>query len=263
MTTNRPLALVTGASSGIGAAFARRLATDGWDLVVVARRRDRLEELAAELRSADVEVLEADLAADAGVSKVCARAAERPLSLLVNDAGLAHYMPFVELPAQKAGELVRVNVLAPTLLARAALPGMVERGKGALVNVSSLLAFSGAASNPALPKRAVYAATRAYVVTFSQLLASELVGTGVKVQALCPGAVRTEFHTRQGIDLSSHPRLEPEQVVAASLAGLEQGELICAPTLEDASAIERRNQAELGVLVGTRQSTLARRYQAG
>jgi short-subunit dehydrogenase len=265
MTTNRPLALVTGASSGIGASFAKRLASEGYDLVVVARRRDRLEELASGLSGASVEVLEADLGTDAGVAKVCARASaqsgERPLTMLVNNAGLAHYMPFVELPADKAEELVRVNVLAPTLIARAAVAGMVARGKGTIVNVASLLAFSAGADFPGLPKRAVYAATRAYVVTFSQILAAELAGTGVRVQALCPGVVRTEFHTRQGMDLSGRPRAEPDDIVTASLASLELGELVCAPTIDDAEAAERVNKVGLAMMAGAQQTVLAKRYQ--
>lgn len=260
MTTNRPLALVTGASSGIGASFATRLARDGYDLIVVARRRDRLEALAATAPQAAFEIVEADLGTADGLAAVCRRAAERPLAMLVNNAGLAHYMPFVELPPDKAEELMRVNVVAPTLIARAALPGMVARGAGAIVNLASLLAFSGPAQIPTLPKRAVYAATRAFVVTFSQVLAAELAGTGVRVQALCPGVVRTEFHTRQGMDLSFLPRMEPDDVVTASLAGLAAGEIICVPALEDAGALDRLTQSQLGVLPAAQKTTLASRY---
>ncbi len=260
VSRSRPLALVTGASSGIGASFARRLGADGYDLIVVARRRDRLEELASSVAGAHVEVLEADLGTDEGVARVCARAAEQPLTMLVNNAGLAHYMPFAELPPAKAQELLRVNVLAPTLIARAALTGMVERGQGSIVNLASLLAFSGRADFPGFPKRAVYAGTRAYIVTFSEVLATELAGTGVRVQALCPGVVRTEFHTRQGMDLSARPRMDPDDVVTASLAALELGELVCAPGLEDAGAVARLHQAELAVLSASQQVTLAERY---
>jgi short-subunit dehydrogenase len=258
---DRPLALVTGASSGIGEAFAKRLARDGWDIVAVARRRDRLEALATALSPAKVEILEADLGTDAGVARVAACAAEKPLAMLVNNAGLAHYMPFVDLPEEKASELVRVNVLAPTMIARAALPGMVKRGKGTLVNVSSLLAWSGAANFPGFPKRAVYAATRSYVVTFTEILANELAGTGVRVQALCPGVVKTEFHTRQGMDLSSRPRMEPDDVVQASLAGLELGEIVCVPPLDDAEAVKRVHEASGGVLKAAQNMKLADRYR--
>jgi short-subunit dehydrogenase len=122
------LALVTGASSGIGRAFAQRLAADGYDLVVTGRRLDRLEELAATLTSVNVEPMTADLSTDEGVDAIAALCATQPLAMLVNNAGIAHYMPFAELPADKASELVHVKVAAPAMLARAAVPGMIARG---------------------------------------------------------------------------------------------------------------------------------------
>ena len=131
----RRLALVTGASSGIGRAFALRLGAQGYDLVAVGRRRDRLDELVALLPDATVRVVVADLGTDAGVDTVAAVCAAAPLDLLVNNAGVAHYMPFAELPADKARELLHVKVVAPTMLARAAAPGMATRGGGAIVNV--------------------------------------------------------------------------------------------------------------------------------
>ena len=140
------LAMVTGASSGIGEAFAERLAESGWNLVLVARRRDRLEHVAARLMSAhgvSARVVEADLADSGQLDALCAEVAETPLDMLVNNAALAHYMPFSELPAGPARELVQLNVLAPVLLTRAVLAGMTERGRGAVINVASLLAFSG------------------------------------------------------------------------------------------------------------------------
>ena len=139
----RRRALVTGASSGIGQAFAERLARDGYDLIVVARRRDRLEALARRLSpesSVSVEVLSADLSRDDGIAMVESRIARAPeLDLLVNNAGFGAYMPFVELPPERAAELIRLQVLAVTLLSRAALPAMVARGSGAVINVSSRL----------------------------------------------------------------------------------------------------------------------------
>jgi uncharacterized protein len=123
------LALVTGASSGIGRAFAQRLAADGYDLVVTGRRRDRLEELAATLTSVKVEPVTADLATGEGVDAIAAVCAAQPLTMLVNNAGVAHYMPFAELPADKARELVHVKVAAPAMLTRAAVPGMIARGE--------------------------------------------------------------------------------------------------------------------------------------
>jgi short-subunit dehydrogenase len=180
--------------------------------------------------------------------------------MLVNNAGLGRYMPFLELPPEGASELVEVMAHAPVRLSRAALPGMVERGSGAVVNLASMLAFSRSVRGP-LPKRAVYAATRSFIVTFSQLLAGELEGTGVQVQALCPSVVRTEFHERQGLDLSDRPRMRPEDVVGASLKGLELGEVVCCPGVEDASALGRLDELEAEVYGGAMRSETAERYR--
>ena len=140
------LAVVTGASSGIGRAFALRLGAEGYNLVAVGRRRDRLEQLVATLHGIEVRPVVADLGTDAGVETVANVCATEPVTMLVNNAGVAHYMPFVELPADKATELLHVKVVAPTMLARAAAPGMVARGQGTIINVSGMLAFSGPAS---------------------------------------------------------------------------------------------------------------------
>ncbi len=201
-TTNRPRALVTGASSGIGAAFAERLARDQYDLIVVARRRDRLSELAQRLQETHhihVEVMAIDLARPDELRTVEQRISEdAALEFLINNAGFGGYMPFTTLDPDRAEELIHVQVLAVTRLTRAALPGMIARGHGAIINVSSRLAFTGSLASPPLPKRAVYAATKAYINTFTQILHDELQGTGVKVQALCPGVVATEFHEKSG-----------------------------------------------------------------
>ncbi|MGZ4631174.1 MAG: SDR family NAD(P)-dependent oxidoreductase [Actinomycetes bacterium] len=261
-----PTALVTGASSGIGRAYAERLAADGYDLVLVARRRERLDELAAALETTHgvaVEPVVVDLAEADAVAALADRLMSSPVDLLVNNAGLAHYMPFTELPAAKARELIDVNVTAPVLLAQAVLPGMVAQGSGAIINVASLLAFSGAATGPMLPQRAVYAATKAFLVAHTQILAGELVDTGVRVQVVCPGVVRSEFHSRQGLDLSAVPRMEPDQVVNASLADLARGVVVSIPGLPDESAVTRYNEAA-GALSGVARATeLPERYSAG
>lgn len=139
-----------------------------------------------------------------------------------------------------------LNVLAPVRLIRAALPGMVQRGRGTVVSIASQLVFSAAIDNPQLPQRVVYTATKAFLFTLIRLLAAELQGTGVRVQVVCPGVVRTEFHSRQGIDMSHRPRLEPEQVVQASLQGLNLGEVVCAPSLEEAERLQRHRDAPAG-----------------
>ena len=224
---NKPYryALITGASSGIGAAFADRLARDKCELIIIARRVGRLETLARILRekySARVEVLQADLSDRAQLKSVEDRVSHEPaLDLIVNNAGFGGYQPFVNLEPDKADELIRLQITAVTRLTRAVLPAMVSNKKGAIINVSSRLAFSGSLTAPSLPKRAVYAGTKAFVNAFTQILSAELAGTGVKVQALCPGVVRTEFHERMGMDSSRIPAsmvMKPEDVVEASLA---------------------------------------------
>jgi short-subunit dehydrogenase len=189
---------VTGASAGIGEAFARNLAADGVDLVLVARRADRLEQLAASLRSpvCRVEVLAADLADPADLERVAARVAdvEAPVDLLVNNAGFGTFGSFWELPIDRELAEIDTNVSALVRLTHAALARMVGDGRGAVLNVSSV------AGNQPGPGDAVYAATKAFVTSFSEGLAEEVRGTGVSVTALCPGLTTSEFHEVARID---------------------------------------------------------------
>ncbi|MDT8914714.1 SDR family NAD(P)-dependent oxidoreductase [Amycolatopsis sp. PS_44_ISF1] len=254
------LALITGATSGIGRAFAERFAAEGYDLVVVGRRRERLAEFAAAHPRVEVRPVAADLATDEGIDAVAGICAAEPLDVLVNNAGVAHYKPLAELPAAEARELLGVKVLAPTLLARSAVAGMQERGRGTIVNVAGMIAFSGPAPHSQMPRRAVYAGTLAHLVALSQTLAAELEGTGVRVQVVCPGVVATEFHERQGLDLGAVPRMSAEDVVTASLRGLELGEVVCAPGVEDASLLDRVFQADLAAF-GGQSPELAGRYR--
>jgi uncharacterized protein len=255
------LALVTGASSGIGKAFAQRLAADGYDIVAVGRRLDRLEELKASLSDVTVRVLAADLSTDEGVDTVADVCASQPLTMLVNNAGVAHYMPIAELPADRARELVHVKVVAPTMLTRAAVAGMTARGQGTIINVAGMLAFSGPAPPGQLPRRAVYTGTLAHLVAMTQVLHEELAPAGLRVQVLCPGVVATEFHERQGLDLSAVPRMSAEDVVTASLRGLELGEVVCAPGVEDAALLAAVSVADLAAF-GAQRPELAARYRA-
>ncbi len=259
MTT--PLALVTGATSGIGKAFAERLAADGYDLIVVGRRKDRLEEFAAAHPEVKVTAVTADLSTDDGIDSVGEHCASQPLTMLVNNAGVAHYMPLAELSAGQARELVKVKVLAPAMLSRAAVSGMIERGAGAIVNVAGMIAFSGPAPSSVMPRRAVYGGTLANSVAFSQLLHAELEGTGVKVHVVCPGVVATEFHTSQGMDLSAVPRMSAEDLVTGALRGLEIGEVVSAPGVEEYALLQNIFDADLAAF-GAQSPQLASRYRA-
>ena len=255
------LALVTGASSGIGAAYAKRLGELGFDLVVVGRRLERLQELSDSLPSVQVQTLVADLATDAGIDEVAEICASRPLSMLINNAGVAHYMAMADLPAEKARELVHVKTVAPTMLIQAALPGMLERGAGTIVNVAGMLAYAGPAPLGLMSGRATYTGTLALLVALTQALDEELRESPVQVQVLCPGVVATEFHERQGMDLSAVPCMAAAGVVIASLRGLELGEVVCAPGLEDTSLLEEVTRADLAAF-GAQSTQVAQRYLA-
>lgn len=263
----RPNALVTGASSGIGLAFAERLAHDQYDLILVARNRERLEALAKKLRDAehvDVQVLAADLSKPSEMLNVEKKISEEAaLELLINNAGFGGYKPFIKLEPDRAEEQINLHVVALTRLTRAALPSMIARGKGAIINVSSRLAFSGSVNEERLPKRAVYAATKAYINTFTQILNNELAGTGVQIQALCPSVVITEFHTRQGIDPTRFPAAivsKAEDVVNASLAGLRLGEVICIPGLDDPKLLDQFFASQQQMFDRTGGGNVAKRF---
>lgn len=222
--TSYQRAVVTGASSGIGEAYARALAARGTALVLVARREDRLRALAAEL-PVPVDVVVADLSAD--TTAVEAVLADGTVDLLVNNAGFGTTGRFVEVALDREDEEIRLNVLALTRLAKAALLPMVAAGRGAVVNVGSVASFSAA------PGNAVYAATKAYVLSFTEALAEELRGTGVRVQCLCPGLTRTEFQETASYGTSSSmPSFvwqTADEVVAASLAALDTGRVVVVP----------------------------------
>lgn len=221
-------ALVTGPTAGIGLAFVRALAARGHDVVLVSRDGARLESVAAELRGAygvGAEVLVADLATDTEAVEKRLRSAERPVDLLVNNAGFALGKQFLTSDIADEEYLLDVLVRAVLRLTHAALPGMVERGHGAVVNVSSTAGW--------LP-RSTYSAAKAWVTAFSEGLAPQLAGTGVRVMALAPGFVRTEFHDRAQIDMSGLPSwlwLEADALVHAALRDLDEGKTVSVPGL--------------------------------
>ena len=220
-------ALVTGATAGIGAAFARQLAGRGTDLVLVARDADRLESKAQQLRSygVQVEVLPADLADDAGCALVEARCA-LGLDVLVNNAGLGTKGDFHEVDLAHEEHLLRVNVRAVVRLTHAALPTMVARGSGAIVNVSSVAGFAPGA------RAVTYSASKAYVTNFSESLHLQYAEHGIRVLALCPGFTRTEFHSRADMDTSGVPArmwLDADEVVRTALRDLDAGKSLSVP----------------------------------
>jgi hypothetical protein len=248
--------------------FAERLAAAGHDLLLVARRRDRLEALAERLRrdtGARAEVIGADLTDRSALAELEARLAEDDtLSLLVNNAGFGGYRPFASLDPRTLDELIDIHMRAVARLTRAALPGMIRRRAGGIINVASLLALSGTLPPDPLPHRATYAAAKSFMLTFTQALAGELKDTGVRVQVCLPGRVDTEFHTLQGIDTSKlPPMMSPEDVVSGALAGLAQGEVVCVPALADAALLDRLADAQLAVFRAAVLPTpvLAQRYR--
>ncbi|MBB2911644.1 hypothetical protein FHS43_002917 [Streptosporangium becharense] len=222
-----PTALITGATAGLGAAFARRLAADGFSLVLVARDAERLASAAEELRlryGVSSEVLPADLATDEGLQKVEARLREG-VDLLVNNAGFGHPGSFLDVPVEEELRMLKLHCEAVLRLTLAALPGMKARDRGAVVNVASVAAFLAGGT---------YSASKAWVVNFSESAASELTGSRVRVMALCPGFVRTEFHRRASIDTSGIPDflwLSADDVVREAMRDLARGRRVSVPDL--------------------------------
>lgn len=224
-----PTALITGSTSGIGASFARKLAASGHDLVLASRQVGRLEQVADALRdthSVAVDVLPADLATHDGMRLVedRLRGGGRPIDLLVNNAGFTLKKPFLANDIDDEEAMLNVLVLAVMRLTHAALPGMIDRGAGAVVNVSSVAGW--------LP-RGTYSAAKAWVTSFSEGMATATAGTGVRVMALAPGFVRTEFHQRAEIDMSQisdRMWLDADQVVETALTDLRRGKVVSVPS---------------------------------
>jgi short-subunit dehydrogenase len=228
-------ALVTGASSGIGEAFARRLVADGWSVVAVARREERLRALPG-----DVEVLVADLSSGEGVAAVERRLAAGDVDLLVNNAGFGTTARLVDIEPARLQEEIDVDVVALARLTRAALPAMLERGSGAILNVSSVVSFFPT------PKMATYAGAKAFVTAFTESVAEEVRGTGVQAAVLCPGLTRTEFqdvaNEQSARNLPAFAWQSADAVVDAALAGLAAGKVVIVP-----GALNKAVVAGLGV----------------
>ncbi|WP_328915568.1 MULTISPECIES: SDR family NAD(P)-dependent oxidoreductase [unclassified Streptomyces] len=254
MTTS----LVTGATAGLGAAFVRRLAADGHGLVLVARDEQRLADSAADLRETygvEVEVLPADLATEEGIAAVEARLRDvgRPVDVLVNNAGFGNRGRFLDAPVGEDLAMLRVHCEAVLRLTTAAAEGMRERGRGFVINVASVAAF--------MP-RGTYSASKAWVVRFTEGVALELRGSGIRFLALCPGFVRTEFHQRAGMDAERLPSwawLDADKVVAAALRDLARGRVVSVPDVRYKVAVAFARHVPSG-LFGAVSTGAGRRY---
>jgi len=229
-----PIGAVTGASSGIGAVFARKLAARGYDLLLIARRKDRLDHLGAELAGAygiGAESIAADLAEDVDVESLASRLrGERRLAMLVNNAGFGVKGRFFETPVDAQDRMHRVHVMATVRLTHAALQPMIANDAGAIINVASVAAYARSEGNLS------YCATKSWMTVFTEGLHLDLQGVGshVQVQALCPGYTHTEFHDTMGVAKykpESSLWMNAEDVVEESLRGLERGKLFVVPGL--------------------------------
>lgn len=231
MSTLRPMALVTGSSSGLGECFARRLAASGTDLVLVARNREAMERLGDELadrHGARAEVMVADLAQRRDLGEVAERIRAGDVDTVVNNAGFGFYGPVVSHRADQEIGMVDVDVAAVVALSHAAMEVMVPRGSGGLLNVASVAGFA------ATPGSATYSAAKGFVLMFSEALHDEVLDAGVKVSVLCPGFTRTNFQPRAGITAAGLPSFvwaEATPVVEAGLAALRRNQAVCVPGL--------------------------------
>jgi short-subunit dehydrogenase len=214
----KPTALITGASSGIGAVFAREFAARGYDLIIAARRTDRLDELAAEITAstgAAVKVVASDLSVPNSAAKLAKAVGSAPVDVLVNNAGWGSIGPFSDEDLSSMADEINVNIIALTQLSRLFVGPMIERGRGAIVNIASTAAYQP------VPNMSVYAATKAYVLSFTEGLWGELQGTGVTALAVSPGGTATEFFDVAGGRAMAGGLMTPEQVVATTLSALD------------------------------------------
>lgn len=260
--TERPIALVTGASSGIGLMFADQLARTGHDLVLVARRHDRLADAADTLRAehgATVEVIVADLGDPDQLDIVEQRLTSDPaIDLFVNNAGFAARGPVGGLDRDDLTDMILVNVIAFSRLADAALAGMKPRGRGAIINVGSGTLFMQ------MPGNAGYGATKAFVAYFTRTMQADAKDSGVQVQLLIPGVIATEFHAVAGNDLDNFAPervMESDELVAASLCALQMREPVCIPSLPDVTDWDRYVEAETRLAPLVSRDHAAPRYR--
>ena len=258
---NKGIALVTGASSGIGAIYADRLAKRGYDLILVARNGERLSALASRIGAETgrkVETVVADLGAQADLAKVEAvLKGDRNITLLVNNAGVGGTAPLLSADVDKMQQMIDLNVTALMRLTYAAVPGFVARGGGAIINIASIVAIAPEILN------GVYGGTKAFVLAFSQSLKHELTDKNIRVQAVLPGATATEFWGIAGMPVEHLPGeivMSAEAMVDASLKGFDQGEFATIPALEDSALLQAHEDARQAMMPHLSRSVPAARY---
>ena len=261
-TKTKGTALITGASAGIGAVYADRLAKRGYDLILVARNGSRLAALADRLKSEtgrSVETIAADLNDKADLARIEATLrANANLTLLVNNAGVGAAAPLLGSDIEKMDEMIRLNVGALTRLTYAAAPGFVARGSGTIINIASIVAVSPESLN------GVYGGSKAFVLAFSQSLQHELGPKGIRIQAVLPGATATEFWDIAGLPVSNLPAaivMSAADMVDAALAGLDQGEVVTIPSLPDQAEWDRFEAARRAMSTRLSSTTPAPRYK--
>jgi short-subunit dehydrogenase len=263
-TENNGTAVITGASTGIGAVYADRLARRGYDLSLVARNRERLAALANRLvaeTGRSVEILPADLTDKADLLRVEATLRDDPkITMLVNNAGIGSVAPLIKADIEKMEEMIILNITALTRLTYAAAPGFVERGRGTIINISSTVGISTETLN------GVYGASKAYVLGFSHSLQHELADKGVRIQAVLPGATATEFWDIAGYAHQNMPKdivMSPEDMVDAALAGLDQGERVTIPGLQDGEVWARFEASRRAISTMFGNAVPGPRYSVG
>jgi short-subunit dehydrogenase len=261
---NLGTALITGASAGIGAVYADRLAMRGHDLILVARNEERLMSLSARLTSKTgrtVTVLRSDLNDKADLANVETVLRDDPtITMLVNNAGVASIAPLVEADVDKMERMIALNITAVTRLTYAAAPAFLTRGAGTIINVASVVGVSPETLN------GVYGGTKAYVIALSHSLQHELAAKGVRIQAVLPGATATELWAKAGLPYQSLPPsivMSPEDVVDAALVGLDQNELVTIPGLHDEAEWTRFEEARRAISTRFGNSVPAPRYRIG
>ncbi len=256
-------ALVTGASSGIGALYAEKLAQQGYDLILVARNRERLNALASGISTRSgraVEVLAADLGDRASLARVEDQLRQdASITLLVNNAGIGTHTPLLQSDVEQMTRMVDLNVTAPMRLTYAAVPGFVARGRGAIINIASVVAIAPEVLN------GVYGGSKAFVLAFSQSLQHELAGSGVQVQAVLPGATATDFWAIGGRPVETLDQrivMRAEDLVDAALLGFARGEKVTIPSLHAGEEWDAYEAARLAMAGHLSNSTVAQRYAA-